>query len=68
MSPDLALNMMVFTVTFSEEDEWDVFENRHYLLMNWMEHLAESGVRFDQFVITSHETDTESHEYHVSPL
>ena len=65
MRPDLALNMMVFTVTFNEEDEWDVFENRHYLLMNWMEHLAESGVRFDQFVITCYETDTESHEYHV---
>ena len=65
MRPDLSPNVMVFTVIFSDEDESEVYGVRHYLLTNWMEHLAESGVCFDQFVITCNETDPESHAYNI---
>lgn len=65
MRPDLALNMMVFTLTFNEEDDCEIYDGRHYLLVNWMHFLAESGVCFSQFVITCHETGSSKHEYNV---
>ena len=63
--PDLPFNMLVFTVTFSDEDDCEVYDERHSLLTLWMQHLAESGVCFDQFVITCNETDFEGHEYNI---
>lgn len=65
MRPDIVLNMMVFTVTFGNEDEDDIYRERYEMLLDWMNELAQCGARFDQFVITCHETDTGNHEYHI---
>lgn len=47
MRPDIVLNMMVFTVTFGNEDEDDIYRERYEMLLDWMNELAQCGARFD---------------------
>lgn len=65
MRPELPVNMIVMKVTFSNEDDADIYNERYDLLLDWMNELATCGVRFDQFVITCNEKQNGNFEYYI---
>jgi len=65
MRPELPLNMIVMKLTFNNEDDGEIYDDRHECLLGWMNELAQCGTNFDQFVITCSESKNDRCVYHI---
>ena len=65
MRPGLLFNTVVIKLDFGSKNSEDVYDNRHDLLLDWMNRLAGCGVYFDQFVIVHSQKFGANHEYYV---
>ena len=66
MRSDIEDSMVDIRLEFeNEDDDCDIYEDRHRFIYDFVNVLAEEGITFDQFVITCNLLDDGRHSYHI---